>query len=80
MGTFKYRAKESSGNTLEGIIEAETSDEAAEKVNRLGYFPIKIEEALAGAKQAVEAVSGPEGPSVPFRKISSKENMNSWRF
>lgn len=50
MGTFKYRAKESSGSTVEGVIEAGTSEEAIDKINQLGYLPVKIEEASAKAK------------------------------
>lgn len=47
MAKFKYRAKENTGNTVEGVIEAETSEEAVEKINRLGYLPVKIEETRA---------------------------------
>ncbi len=74
---FKYLAKENTGNTVEGTVEAETSDEAAEKINRLGYFPIKIAETRAGAdaaaKQEASTSSSLPTSSLSFRKISSKE-------
>ena len=42
MATYKYRAKEHSGGTVEGLIEAATEDEAIEKVSRLGYVPVSL--------------------------------------
>lgn len=43
MSKFKYRAKEPSGNTIEGVIEALSDEEAIDKINRLGYLPMKVE-------------------------------------
>lgn len=75
MSQFKYRAKESSGNTVEGVIEAQTHEEAVEKVNNLGYLPIEVAEAAeAQSKQkaapAAHSISG---------KIKSKEITNLGR-
>lgn len=47
MATFKYRAKEKQGKTIEGFIEAATEDEAVEKMSRLGHIPIRIEQTTA---------------------------------
>ena len=47
MATFKYRAKEDTGNTVEGVIEALTSEEAIEKIRQIGYIPVRVEELLS---------------------------------
>lgn len=47
MPTFKYRAKESSGATIEGFIEAQSNEEAIDKINSLGYLPMKVEQSLS---------------------------------
>ncbi|MFH0985429.1 MAG: type II secretion system F family protein [Candidatus Omnitrophota bacterium] len=51
MATFKYRAKEKDGQTIEGLIEASTDGEAIEKVTRLGYIPMRIEQTSAANKK-----------------------------
>ncbi len=85
MGTFRYRAKENSGNTVEGVIEALTSDEAVEKINQLGLLPVRVEEAMAAApkqesteKQDVASSVAPPAASAPKIKgiggsVKSKE-------
>lgn len=70
MPTFQYRAKELSGNTIEGTIEAESHDEAIEKVNRLGYLPMRVEEAGPRAK---EGRSTPAAPASSIGKIRFRE-------
>ncbi len=70
MAKFKYRAKENTGNTVEGVVEAETSEEAVEKINRLGYLPVKIEETATP--------HAPKPPATPLSfsfgsKIKSKD-------
>ena len=57
MATFKYRAKESSGKTAEGLIDASTSDEAIEKINALGLLPVKVEEATSSTPEQAAAQS-----------------------
>jgi type II secretory pathway component PulF len=73
MATFKYRAKEKEGKTIEGYIEAATDGEAIEKVTRLGYIPMRIEQASAGMKKdeasAVQGISG-SGPRRPGFSIA----------
>lgn len=51
MATFKYRAKAKQGETIDGVIEAATEDEAVEKVSQLGYIPVRIEQTEAGRKK-----------------------------
>lgn len=78
MPTFKYLAKEQTGQTVQGMIEAQTTDEAIDKINHLGYLPVRIEEAKAGEASIPqpEVVSQPRGiplPRVSFKKVKSAE-------
>jgi len=59
MATFKYRAKAKQGETIEGVIEAATEDEAVEKVSQLGYIPVRLEQAAADRKiENIDVLSG----------------------
>jgi type II secretory pathway component PulF len=82
MPTFKYRAKEKQGRTIEGLIEAASEDEAVEKVSRLGHIPVRIEQTTAkikeGNKAAVSSAPVPGGIKSKFTigfkgKIKGKE-------
>lgn len=62
MATFKYRAKEKEGKTVEGHVEAATDSEAIEQVTRLGYIPMRIEQVATGKnKEATSAMPGVSG-------------------
>lgn len=63
MATFKYRAKAKQGETIEGVIEAATEDEAVEKVSQLGYIPVRIEQ--TSAERKIEKTDVP--PSAPVK-------------
>lgn len=43
MPTFQYRAKDGAQN-IDGTIEAQTRDEAVEKIHQKGYVPVRVEE------------------------------------
>lgn len=59
MPTFRYRAKRDSGKTVEGTIQAETRDDAVEKISRDGYFPVSVEDVSARPRRSSStAVSG----------------------
>jgi len=49
MTVFKYRAK-NGPESVEGTIEAQSKEEAVEKINILGYTPVRIEEGKERAK------------------------------
>ncbi|MFH1800505.1 MAG: type II secretion system F family protein [Candidatus Omnitrophota bacterium] len=82
MATFKYRAKEKQGQTIEGWIEAATEEEAVEKVSRLGHIPMRVEqtaaekekekEDTASAVSFAERMKSKSGVSLG-RKIKGKE-------
>lgn len=70
MPTFAYRAKSSPGQVVEGSVEAETPQAAAEKLGRMGYFPIALSEARGGAA----AVGGASGLSrYPFQRVRQRD-------
>ena len=54
MARFTYQAKEGPNQLLEGQIEAENQEAALSKLNRMGYFPVRLVEAptRAGAPRA----------------------------
>ncbi|MFH0838757.1 MAG: type II secretion system F family protein [Candidatus Omnitrophota bacterium] len=43
MATYKYRAKKGPKEVTEGTIEAESENEAIEKVIQMGYVPVRME-------------------------------------
>lgn len=51
MGNFSYVAKDSSGKTVKGVIEAEDSQQVQEKIYEQGLFLISSTEALGGNRQ-----------------------------
>lgn len=76
MPTFKYRAKESSGTTVEGLIEAQSDEEAIDKINSLGYLPMKIEQTLSKgvkseAPSTLVSTSGRSSAKIRNRDITS---------
>ena len=73
MPQFKYRAKESSGNTIEGVIEAQTNEEAVEKISNLGYLPIQLEAAVSLPEKEPSKPQAPPPVHPVSRKIKLKE-------
>jgi len=47
---FNYRARDNTGKLIRGVIEALSQEEVAEKLQRMGYAPVKITEVFAGLK------------------------------
>ncbi|HTY44733.1 MAG TPA: type II secretion system F family protein [Patescibacteria group bacterium] len=58
MAHYHYRAKKGPSETVEGSLEAQSREEAIEKLSLLGYLPVQIEERqdAAGSSRAPEAV------------------------
>jgi general secretion pathway protein F len=54
MPTYKYRAK-NGPQTVEGNLEAPTREEAIEKLNQMGYLPVRIDETAAPKAKAKTA-------------------------
>jgi len=73
MPKFIYRAKRGPTEIVDDVIEAQSRDEAVEKISRLGYLPVLVEDAtLRPAKENIEPSS--QTPSFLFTgRIPSKE-------
>ena len=50
MFAFNYRARDSTGKPVRGVIDALSDEEVAEKLHQMGYTPIMITEVFAGLK------------------------------
>ena len=74
MPSFKYRAKESAGNTVEGVVVAGNSEEAIEEIHRLGYLPVKVEEEKTSIEPSQKEAPPATSKTRSFGgKIQSKE-------
>jgi type II secretory pathway component PulF len=61
MAIYKYRAKNGPTDILEGTIEAQSRSEAIEKVSRMGYLPMFMEECKSAVESKVEVLHKPLG-------------------
>jgi type II secretory pathway component PulF len=51
MPTFKYEAMDTSGGEVKDSIDAQSEEEAQQKIRQLGYFVTKIAEVQSGKKK-----------------------------
>jgi len=58
MPTFQYEAMNSSGQTVKGTIDADTSEEAVAKIRSMGNFPTKLKERTGKGRSAAAASGG----------------------
>lgn len=76
MTKFSYTAKKDPQNTIQGMIEAESQDIAVDKINQMGYVPIRVvaveEESTKEQQKAAVSAKGPRGIGL-FRKVRSRE-------
>ena len=73
MKKYKYRAKRGPGETVEGSIAAATQDEAVDKINEMGLFPIDVNE-----EQTPQQVKHGKMP-VGKRKIRNRDIITFYR-
>lgn len=66
MKNFKYKAKKGPHETVEGMIVALSRDEAVDKINEMGFFPIDVREDRTGtaAKSPLSFFRFPQVKSV----------------
>jgi type II secretory pathway component PulF len=50
MPTYKYRAKKGPESTVEGTIQAQNKEEAIERINQMGYVPVRVRELVLKAQ------------------------------
>lgn len=53
MKNFTYVAKDTTGKTMKGTIEAENAQEVLDKIHEQGWFCVSYSEALGGSKKSV---------------------------
>ncbi|MBU0549048.1 MAG: type II secretion system F family protein [Candidatus Omnitrophica bacterium] len=58
MQIFRYKAKKGPESIVEGRIEAETREEAVDKISRMGYTPVHIEEYTPVMKSSAAKFTG----------------------
>jgi general secretion pathway protein F len=75
MTTYFYKATDSSGEIIEGDIEAVDYQGALQKVRNLDYFPIKITQERE-ASSWIKQLNIPTTVTLSILKISSVELMN----
>ena len=63
MITYKFQALDTGGKQTEGVLEAESSQEALRKVKEQGLFPVKIEPVSANGKESSSSSPPSEGAS-----------------
>jgi type II secretion system protein F len=68
MRKFRYKARDSGKKMIEGQLEAETDQEALEKLSQMGYFPLSVqrEDAAPGGPAAAR-------PAGLFRRIRRRD-------
>ncbi|NOQ85950.1 MAG: type II secretion system protein GspF, partial [Deltaproteobacteria bacterium] len=71
MTEFAYKATDSMGKIVEGLMEAPEEREVISKLQSLGYIPIKI-----GHRSKARSFSLDIDLMAFFRRISSKDVMN----
>jgi len=70
MAKFSYKAKKDPREIIEGTLEAETKDEAFDKLGRLGYVPVQIRKQK---QAAVEKVSKQFRGSRLFSRVRPRD-------
>jgi general secretion pathway protein F len=66
MPIYHYKAKMKNADTVLGHVEAQTRDEAVEKISHMGLTPVLVEEGVAGSQSSTVDLGRP-------RTVSSKE-------
>lgn len=67
MSTFHYHAKEGPKD-VQGTVEAQTKQEAIEKIHQMGYLPVRVEAVTSKVKDQASASTS----SKSFSRINSK--------
>ena len=75
MTTYFYQATDTSGEIIEGDIEAPDYGVAVQKVRNLNYFPIKVSPEKPGAS-FLKKWKAPTSEAFSFSRVSSYELMN----
>jgi type II secretion system protein F len=55
---FSYKAKDPTGQTVNGTLEAESSTVAVSRLQQMGFFPLNVQDAKAAAAEAGKSAIG----------------------
>lgn len=66
MPTFHYKAKKGATETISGLIEARSQDQAVELINQLGLLPVLVEE----EDSLIRSRGKPRAQKIPLRELS----------
>jgi len=69
MPTYRYNAKKGPEDIVKGVIEAVSEKEAIEKVNHMGYIPMRIEEYTPPVQAEQQFLKKPLG-RIPLRHVT----------
>ncbi|MGI8906437.1 MAG: type II secretion system F family protein [Candidatus Sumerlaeaceae bacterium] len=56
MPQFSYKAKDTTGQTVNGVLEAESSTVAVSRLQQMGFFPLNVQDAKSASADAGAAV------------------------
>lgn len=77
MADFNYKAKKGPKEIIEGVINAETKEQAIDRIAKMGYVPVSVLESSNSASTGRSSSSGkPRGDLKRlrfFKKVSSRE-------
>jgi type II secretory pathway component PulF len=48
---FKYKAKDPTGQTVNGVLEAESTTVAVSRLQQMGFFPLNVQDAKSAASE-----------------------------
>ncbi len=55
MPDFRYQAKDTAGKTVKAFITAFSKEDAIDKISRMGYFPVSVDEVSSGTEVTSKA-------------------------
>jgi type IV pilus assembly protein PilC len=80
MPTFAYEAVDSKGKESKGVIEAATSDDAVNKIRKMGLLPIQVKTKGGAGKRSTSVATavatkepGKKSFLASFGRVSRKE-------
>jgi len=78
MPKFTYKAKKGPKDVVEGVIEAQNREDAAEKLTQMGLFPIRVSKQASvkepsGKKASLESKPSGQKQLSLFKKVGAKE-------
>ena len=81
MKQYKYKAKKSPTETVEGLLSAATREEAVARISDLGLIPVDLQEAREPAVKAPARPAAPVQPAAGFSdfKIKPRDRIALYR-